>query len=117
MWRIEIPPPLRKRPWLTMNDRDHWGRRKSLSTYFREYTCREAVKAGIPPQQTVLIDAYLAFGDHRRRDSHNWMPTVKACIDGLVDADVLPDDSDKFIRCLSIQRDENNPKGISLAIH
>jgi len=29
----------------------------------------------------------------RRRDPHNYMPTVKAIIDGLVDAGVWPDDT------------------------
>ena len=30
--------------------------------------------------------------DLRKRDPHNWVPSFKAMIDGVVDAKVLPDD-------------------------
>lgn len=116
MWRVEIPLPIRLRPWLSSNDRDHWGRRKTLSNHYRKWACQEAQRVGFPLLDKVWIDASLAFGDRRRRDAHNYMPTIKACIDGLVDAGVIPDDNDSVIKRISIQRDEHCPKGISLVI-
>jgi crossover junction endodeoxyribonuclease RusA len=35
--------------------------------------------------------------DARRRDPHNLAPTVKAIVDGLVDAGVWPDDTDTWV--------------------
>jgi hypothetical protein len=35
---------------------------------------------------------------NRRRDRLNLAPTIKACVDGFVDAGVLPDDDDTRIR-------------------
>lgn len=117
MWRVEVPLPWKKRPWLNSNDRDHWGRRKDLSSHYRGKACQEAKARDIPQLDRAIVEAYLAFGDNRRRDAHNYWPTVKACVDGLVDAGVLPDDSDKYIARTSIERDENNPKGVSLVIY
>jgi hypothetical protein len=36
----------------------------------------------------------------RGRDAHNWMPTVKAIIDGLVLVDVWPDDTGEWVTVL-----------------
>ena len=32
-----------------------------------------------------------------RSDPSNWTPTTKACVDGLVDAGVWPDDDQKWV--------------------
>lgn len=37
-----------------------------------------------------------------RSDASNRQPTVKAVIDGLVDAGVFPDDSDRWVKALTI---------------
>lgn len=39
----------------------------------------------------------LHFTDRRRRDVHNYYGTVKAIVDGLVDAGLLPDDRDEHL--------------------
>lgn len=38
------------------------------------------------------------WADRRRRDTSNWLPTLKAAVDGLEDAGVIPRDDDTFIR-------------------
>ena len=38
-----------------------------------------------------------ATPDRRRRDRHNLAPTVKAMMDGLIDAGLLPDDADRYL--------------------
>lgn len=114
--RLEVPLPLRKRPWLSSNDRDHWGRRKGLTEYYRHTACQIAKDLDVPTFEMVALDVALAFGDNRRRDAHNYLPTVKAIIDGLVDAGVLYDDSDRYVVSTTIRRDETCPKGVSLVI-
>ena len=40
---------------------------------------------------------HISFGDKRRRDPANYYPTIKACIDGFVDAGLLADDDHKHL--------------------
>ena len=39
----------------------------------------------------------ITWPDNRRRDAHNLMPTLKACVDGFVDAGLLEDDDDRHL--------------------
>ena len=47
--------------------------------------------------------------DRRRRDPHNFAPTLKHVIDGLVDAGLWPDDTPEYVRtlepALAVRRD------------
>lgn len=45
-----------------------------------------------PSLERARLVAWVRFPDGRRRDLHNYMPTLKALVDGLVDAGLLPDD-------------------------
>lgn len=47
---------------------------------------------GMPTIERCRIVCELRFGDRRKRDPGNWYPTAKACLDGLRDSGVLPDD-------------------------
>jgi crossover junction endodeoxyribonuclease RusA len=117
VWLIEVPPPLRRKPWISSNDHEHWGRRHQLTLYWRDFACAAAIRQGIPRLDVVQVSARLSFGDGRRRDAHNYWPTVKACVDGLVDAGALIDDSDRYIKSSTIARDESCPRGVSLIIY
>jgi len=46
----------------------------------------------------VNIEARFQWADARVRDTSNWLPTVKAMVDGLVDAGVLARDDDRTVR-------------------
>jgi len=50
----------------------------------------------------VSIDARFQWADARVRDTSNWLPTVKAMVDGIVDAGVLSRDDDRTVRNTSI---------------
>ncbi len=78
--------------WLNSNQRPHWAIRSRQTKAWRTEAALAAGVAGIPRQVRVWVVAELAFAGQRRRDAANWYPTVKACVDGLVDARVLPDD-------------------------
>ncbi len=58
-----------------------------------------ALAAGQPPVTgPVDVEARFQWADARVRDTSNWLPTVKAMVDGLVDAGVLPRDDDRTVR-------------------
>jgi hypothetical protein len=78
---------------LNANDRDaHWARRKRLAYTLRETTAWLARAQRIPRLDRAHIAATYEPPDRRRRDPANWQPSFKACVDGLVDAGVIPDD-------------------------
>lgn len=92
MITVDVP-----RSWfLSANQRLHWHTRQMKTGWLRTST-RHA--AGNEPtfQTKVHCTVLVSWPDRRRRDVHNIMPTIKACIDGLVDACVLIDDSDKYL--------------------
>ena len=47
--------------------------------------------------EVAHLTARLTYRDRRRRDDHNIMPTLKACVDGVVAAGLLPDDNHKHL--------------------
>ncbi|MCA1572468.1 MAG: hypothetical protein LC798_19645 [Chloroflexi bacterium] len=52
-----------------------------------------ALVAGRPCVITVVLPV---VGNYRR-DPHNYLPCAKACVDGLVDARVFPDDTHEWV--------------------
>lgn len=82
---------------LTSNQRPHWAVRHRKTKYLRGLAKDTAQALRVPPLRRARIDAWVTWPDGRRRDRHNLSPTVKALVDGIVDAGVLPDDSDRYI--------------------
>lgn len=85
---------------LNLNDRHHWAKRARLVKEWRSMTGWVAVgfpKSMRPCPARVMVDVQLPVRRLQRRDAHNYAPTVKAIIDGLVDAGVLRDDSTEFV--------------------
>lgn len=81
------------RAWLNSNDRGMWAKHSTLTRQWRQMAGWAAVAARVEPIERAYILAEFRFPDRRRRDPANWYPTVKACVDGLVDVGVLADDS------------------------
>lgn len=88
-WHLLLPAGT---PLLSLNQRLHhmevYARGQNLQTV----TGWLARAAKMPRLERVHILGYVLAPDHRRRDPHNWTPTAKAMIDGLVRARLLPDD-------------------------
>lgn len=80
---------------LTANQRLHWAQRAKRTKALRMTACRLA--NGTTQYERAHIVVTVGWPDKRRRDVHNLMPTIKACIDGFVDAGLLPDDDDKHL--------------------
>lgn len=100
MYRIKFPPP--DKPWSTNQDRN-------LNPYDRHARIQAwkgptALFAGMELKslrgnpQPLLVTVTIPFTTNRRRDPHNYCGTVvKAIIDGLVLAEVVPDDTPEWI--------------------
>ena|SRR5215475_3228707 len=90
LWIIALPAGIEL---LNSNDRDgHWARRKRVTENLRITTGWLARSARMPALQRAHVVAVYEPPDRRRRDPANLYPSFKACVDGLVDAGVLPDD-------------------------
>lgn len=84
--------------WLNANQRSHWGRRARSVQEIRSTACMLARASRIPRLDSATVLAYVHPATRRRRwDPANWYPTVKAAIDGLVDAGVVADDDHEHV--------------------
>ena len=80
---------------LNANQRLHWTARSARTRNLRQVAYLRG--RGVAPMQRAHVTVAIGWPDKRRRDAHNLIPTIKACIDGFVDAGVLPDDSDAHL--------------------
>lgn len=87
--RLDLPY---LQPPLTANQRLHWARKAVLTKRCRETACWLAKSKKLPGAQRLTVTLHYRPKERRRRDAHNLYPTVKALVDGLVDAGVVPDD-------------------------
>jgi hypothetical protein len=94
-WTLELPPGTQL---LTLNQRMHRMVAARLTRTLRETAGWLARAQHIPRLEAAWIVCELTVPDRRRRDPGNWMPTAKACVDGLVDAGVLDDDDFSRVR-------------------
>jgi crossover junction endodeoxyribonuclease RusA len=85
-------------PWasevVSMNARSHWTNTHRQIQALRArgaYVARGA-NPPMPHFDKATVCVYLRFPDRRRRDIQNYHKTLKALIDGFVDAGLLPDD-------------------------
>lgn len=104
-WTVTIDAPA---SWLNANDR-YKRRPDKVIAAWRDAAALLARKGKLPKLGACRIVATLHFCDLRRRDAGNYYPTIKAAVDGLVNADVLDDDDDLHITELTIRRGERIP--------
>jgi len=116
-WEIFLPPPLnKKRKWLSLNDRNHWSKSSPLTRYWRQSAHDKVKELGMATLEQAWVVGCFSFGDNRRRDVHNYMPTVKAAIDGCTDAGLWVDDRDGILTGPDLRRFEV-PKMVGLSLH
>lgn len=53
--------------------------------------------AGVPTLAAIHVRLHYRPKDRRRRDPDGLMATFKPCIDGIVDAGVVPDDTAQYV--------------------
>lgn len=93
-WTVTIPAPA---PWLSANQRRDRRRDTPNRRAWRDAGLVHAKRVRLPKLQYAHIVAVLRFPNNLRRDAHNYMPSLKALVDGLVDYGLLPDDSDHHL--------------------
>jgi hypothetical protein len=95
-WQVTFTQPTTR---MSMNDRTHWRKRHRRTKTWRHAAFYAAVaQLGASPAARVRPPCFVRVifpvpDPGRRRDPHNQAPTVKAIVDGLVDAGVWRDDT------------------------
>lgn len=92
--------PLTRSKLLSANDKMHWAARSRLTKQLRQWGYllgREGEGVARLGLRHARVEMEFAYPDRRRRDRSNLAPTVKALMDGLIDAGLLPDDADRFL--------------------
>ena len=85
--------------WINANDRLHWAEKARLTRIWRHAAHgavlrqHKGARFDVPVRITVTIHKTRAG----RYDVSNLSPTSKAIVDGLVDAGVIPDDSNEYV--------------------
>lgn len=113
IYRLEFP----QRPWTTNAERagNRWER-ASLTKEWRHAFNLLARIEEIPEMEwiTVTVEPHQKGG--RLQDVGACNPSVKAAIDGLVDANILPDDSSKFVKSLVFLPPKNDRNALVIYI-
>jgi crossover junction endodeoxyribonuclease RusA len=91
---IELPW---SRPPLSMNDRRHWRAHAKEVKIVREAAWLLAKSHGLCPVERIRVGLHYQPRDNRHRDSDNLAATYKPLVDGLKDAGIVPDDTDRFV--------------------
>lgn len=108
-WTLDVPIGHPQQLMTANQRRGHWGGRHKATKTWRQLAGVQAhnavVRGDIPRNLTgVHLVMTFAWPDQRRRDVANLAPTAKALVDGLVDAKVLVDDSDRHITGPDLRR-------------
>lgn len=93
-WEFQLPLT---KP-LSLNDRGHWSARARQIKEVRDASFLLAKHHKIP-MGLGRIKVTLTYHprDARRRDSDNLVATLKPVVDGLVQARIIPDDTDEYL--------------------
>jgi crossover junction endodeoxyribonuclease RusA len=79
--------------WMSANDRMHWAEKARRTRQLRALTNWER----LPRLGTTHVAAFIGYPRNGKADPANAAPTVKALIDGMVDAGVWPDDDSTYV--------------------
>jgi crossover junction endodeoxyribonuclease RusA len=91
---------------LTANQRLHWAQKARLTKDLRflgKIVTAPHLDRLDPDDQAAAfhdrahLTVHVGWPDKRRRDVANISPTIKALLDGIVDAGLLPDDDDTHL--------------------
>ncbi|WP_102158723.1 hypothetical protein [Zhihengliuella halotolerans] len=93
---IAVPAGAWEKLRLSMNDREHFHQRSSRTSWWRTQAMAACRNARLGPLEACRVEVWYRFPDNRRREVANLQKTSKAIVDGLVDARLVPDDSDSF---------------------
>lgn len=93
-WTLELPY---QRLPLSLNQRLHWAEKARRTKEVRDAVIVLARQARIPKCERIVVELHYRPAVRRRRDTDNPVGTLKVCIDGLVSAGVIKDDTDDYV--------------------
>lgn len=108
---VALPPKL---PLLNSNQRLHWATRARRTRLIRETAAWCTTALGERPMDAVEITAIVHPKTNRRFDPHNLQPTVKAAIDGIVDARLIADDDATRLVSVAFRAGPKDPAGMRI---
>lgn len=85
------------RPPLTLNQRMHWQVKRKITQAIRAHVAHELHAVMFQPVAHVRAELHYVPRDKRHRDADNLVLTSKPCIDGIVDAGLVPDDTPDYV--------------------
>ncbi len=91
-WTLELPFT---KP-LSLNDRMTYWAKAAQTKLWRDAACILARHQRVPALPRITAQLFYVPRDDRRRDPLNLVASLKACEDGLVDAGVIVDDSQRY---------------------
>ena len=98
----------------------HWREHRRATAEWRTAFAVLARRARVPHLEQISVAATPLKATHRGwPDVGACMPAVKAAIDGLVDAGVIDDDTDRHVVCLTFhpaRLDRSGSDGLELTI-
>jgi len=114
-WTVTVASEL---PMLNLNQRYHWAKKAQLTKHWRRLALTNAMAADLPRNLSrVHIIAHVTKPTNRQYDVHNLMPTLKACVDGLVtDYGLLPDDTNAHLIGPDLRQGGKGDAGITITI-
>lgn len=113
-WTLIYP----SRPW-TVNTERKWNhfRRAQIVKEWREAFFYLAKEAGVPHLLEIEVEGLpILSGRGRPQDVGAASNAVKAAVDGIVDAGVIPDDSPTYLKRLSFRAPLKGPNALHLTI-
>ena len=110
---ITLPAGL---PLLSLNDRFHWRERHRRNQSLKKAAWAMALQGKVTHLHRISVTAEYQPPDRRLRDPDNIAPSVKAAIDGLVAAQVVPFDDSAYVVAVECRIGEPYPLG-RLVLH
>lgn len=108
---LEIPAEW----WMTSNRRlHHHDKRRRTANIRQKAGMLERSRGPVPTP--VKVTATISLPTNRRFDPPNAWPVVKAALDGLVDAGILPDDDHAHVPTTVFERGPKTPGKYTLTL-
>ncbi len=113
VYRLELA----QRPWTTNGERagNRWQRAELVKTWRSAFNIL-AKSEQIPEMEWISVTVEPHQKGGRLQDVGACNPAVKAAIDGIVDAGVLPDDSPKYMKSLIFLAPQNDRNSLVIYI-
>lgn len=111
---LEVPAPC---AWLNSNQRLHRMAAAKLTAEWREAGRKAAEGFELQPiEGRVHVVAYISKPRGGRWDPNNLWPTIKAVVDGVVDAGLLADDDHEHVIGPDMRVGAKGPAAVTLEI-